>query len=235
MRDPDSPPAIGAALRSDAWFASCAPALQDALLALGRAVPLDAGASLFKRGDAEQDLCCVVAGALRVGALQGDGSESLLSYLEPYQWFGEISLLDGLPRTHDAFAEGRSVVWRVPRPALQSWLDANPQHWRDIARLACTKLRQSFELLEDIAHLPLAQRLAKRLWAAAHGNGARPDSPRRRLQLPQEQLALMLGVSRQTANKALRGLEKQGLLQLHYGVIEIRDLAALARAAAAAR
>ena len=224
-------PALQAALRTDAWFGSCAPPLQEALLGLGRAGQLAAGERLFTRGASAEGLCCVTAGALRVGALQPDGSESLLGYVEPYQWFGEISLLDGLPRTHDAVADVDTTVWQVPQPELRVWLDANPAHWRDVARLVCTKLRLAFTMLEDIAHLPLEQRLAKRLWLVAHGNGTRPDAPRRQLRLPQEQLALMLGVSRQSANKALRALEDKGVLKLRYGAIELIDVAVLARAA----
>jgi CRP/FNR family transcriptional regulator, cyclic AMP receptor protein len=225
------PVALQAALRTDAWFAECAPALQQALLALGRPVALASGERLFVRGAAAEGLCCVTAGALRVGALRPDGSESLLAYVEPYQWFGEISLIDGLPRTHDAVADGETVVWQVPEPPLRAWLAAQPQHWQDVARLACAKLRLAFTLLEDIAHLPLEQRLAKRLWWVAIGHGARPDAPRRHLRLAQDQLALMLGVSRQTANKALRGLADKGVLKLRYGEVEVLDPAQLARMA----
>lgn len=85
-----------------------------------------------------------------------------------------------------------------------------------------------FGAIEDIAHLPLEGRLAKRLWLVAHGYGGRSGAPRRVLSLPQEQLALMLGVSRQSANKALRALEARGLIALRYGGIELLDLAALA-------
>ncbi|MBX3619299.1 MAG: Crp/Fnr family transcriptional regulator [Rhizobacter sp.] len=225
---PSTPVALQAALRSDPWFAGCAPALQAALLGLGRMARLPSGTRLFARGDEAAGLCCVTAGALRVGALQADGSESLLAWVEPYQWFGEISLLDGLPRTHDAVADGDSTVLIVPQPALLAWLDAHPACWRDLGRLACTKLRTTFTVLEDIAHLPLEPRLAKRLWQVAHAYGARPDAPRRHIRLPQEQLALMLGVSRQTANKALRALEAQGVLKLRYGAIEVVDLPRLA-------
>lgn len=223
--------ALQAALRTDAWFGCCAPELQHALLALGAAVQLKAGERLFGRGADADGLYCVTAGALRVGALQRDGTESLLSYVEPYQWFGEIALLDDLPRTHDAVADGDTTVWQVPQGELRAWLDDHPVNWRDMARLACGKLRLAFMLLEDIAHLPLEQRLAKRLWLAAHGNGGRTGAPMRKLRLPQEQLALMLGVTRQTANKALRALEARGVLHLHYGVIELNDMRALASAA----
>ncbi|HEV8692363.1 MAG TPA: Crp/Fnr family transcriptional regulator [Ideonella sp.] len=218
-------------LSADAWFAHCPGELRAALLRMGRVQRLGPGEALFARGQAAEGLCCVLEGALRVGAVQADGSESVLAFVEPGQWFGEISLIDGLPRTHDAVADGPTVVLRVPQAALQAWLAEHPAHWQPIAQLACAKLRMLFGVLEDIAHLPLEGRLAKRLWLLAHGYGARTGPPRRLLRLPQEQLALMLGVSRQSANKALRALEARGLIALRYGEIELLELARLADAA----
>ncbi|HEU4459866.1 MAG TPA: Crp/Fnr family transcriptional regulator [Methylibium sp.] len=219
---------LHAALASDAWFAGCDPALRDELLRLAQPRSLAPGGSLFRKGEDAEGLCCVTAGALRIGSLQADGSEQLLGYLEPYQWFGEISLIDGEPRTHTATADGPTTVLLAPQPALLAWLDRHPACWRDVARLACAKLRLSFGVLEDIAVLPLEQRLAKRLWLVATGYGARGEAPVRRLvRLPQEQLALMLGVSRQSANKALRALEKAGVIALHYGAIELLQPEAL--------
>lgn len=228
------PAALRAALESDAWFASCDAMLREALFERARLWRLAGGERLFARGADAEGLCCVCAGALRIGAMQADGSESLLAYVEPYQWFGEISMIDGAPRTHDAVADGDTAVLVVARAALHDWLREHPAHWRDLARLACAKLRMSFGVLEDIAHLPLEARLAKRLWLLAHGFGAR-ESARRVVRLPQEQLALMLGVSRQSANKALRGLEAQGWVALRYGEIEILDLDALPKIAALPR
>lgn len=225
---------LQAALATDPWFAGCPDALQQALIERGRLVRLAAGEALFGRGDDADGLCCVIAGGLRVGALQPDGGESLLAYIEPYQWFGEISMLDGQPRTHDAVADGPTTVLLIEQPVLHAWLAANPAHWRELGRLACAKLRVVFSVLEDIAHLPLEQRLAKRLWLVAHGYGARIEGARRQVRLPQEQLALMLGVSRQSLNKALRSLETRGVVARRYGVIELVDMSALGAAAGVA-
>lgn len=234
MNDQDipDPPSIDgrwtAVLHDDLWFAHCPGELREALLRLARPLRLAPGEALFARGQAAEGLCCVLRGALRVGAVQADGSETVLAFIEPGQWFGEISLIDGRPRTHDAVADGATELLLVPQAALLAWLQEHPAHWRPIAELACAKLRMLFGVLEDIAHLPLEGRLARRLWLLAHGYGARSGPPRQLLRLPQEQLALMLGVSRQSANKALRTLEARGLIALHYGGIELLDLPALA-------
>jgi len=219
------------ALRTQLWFAACPADFQTALIERSRLWKLAPGEHLFERGGVPEGLCCVVAGALRVGAVLADGSQSMLFMLEPYQWFGEISMLDGQPRTHDAVADVDSTVLVVPQTDLHDWLSAHPQHWRDLARLACGKLRMMFMALEDLTQLPLEQRLAKHLLLALNGYGASAASARTRLRMPQEHLALMMGVSRQTINKALRTLEASGAIALRYAEIELIDAAALQRLA----
>lgn len=219
------PPGLLNALRTDAWFLSCPADLQEAMPTLGRLWLLGHGEALFARGGAAQGVCCVIAGALRVGSLQADGSESLLAYVEPYQWFGEVSLIDDLPRTHNAVADGDTTVLVVPQDTLHDWLDQHPAHWRDFARLACAKLRTAFSVLEDNANLTLEQRLVRQLQLVSHGYGMRQGPARRQIRLPQEQLALMLGVSRQSVNKALQALEAKGAIALRYGTIELLSIA----------
>lgn len=215
-----APPGLHTALASDEWFSACDPALQAELLRLARMRHLVHGESLFARGGEADGLCAVVAGALRIGALNAEGNAALLAYLEPYQWFGEISLIDGRPRTHDAVADGPTRVLVVSREALLAWLDTHPAMWRELARLACRKLRVLFIAVEELAQLPLEERVWRRLQLVARGYGSR-DAPRRRIRLSQELLAQMLGVSRQSINKALKALEAGGRLRLHYGEIEL--------------
>lgn len=216
------PAALRAALASDDWFVTCPVALQDVLLRLGRVRALVHGQSLFARGGLADGLCCVTAGGLHIGALDAEGQPAELAYLEPYQWFGEISLIDDLPRTHDAVAEGDTQVLVVPRDALVDWLDHHPAFWRDLGRLVSRKLRVTFVALEELALLPLEERLQRRLRLLAKGYGSR-EAPRRRIRLGQEVLARMMGVSRQSVNKALKALEARGALRLHYGEIELLD------------
>jgi CRP-like cAMP-binding protein len=221
MPSPETvPAALRTALASDDWFAACPAPLQDALLQLGHMRPLAHGQSLFSRGGQADGLCCVTAGGLHIGAIQPEGQPAELAFLEPYQWFGEIGLIDGLPRTHDAVAEGDTHVLVVPRDSLVDWLYRHPAHWRDLARLACTKLRVTFAVLEELAVLPLEERLLRRLRLLAQGYGSR-EVPRRRIRLGQEVFARMMGVSRQSVNKALKALETRGVVRLHYGEIEL--------------
>jgi CRP-like cAMP-binding protein len=219
-------------ISSGRWFQSLPAELRDALGRSAQVRRLPAGQRLFARGDAPCGLYCVVEGRMRVGAVAASGKEALLALVEAPNWFGEISLFDGQPRTHDAFAEKPTTLLQVPMGALQSLLARHPEYWRDFALLMSHKLRMAFAMLEEQALLPAAPRLARRLLMLAGGYGA-GDACQRSLQLPQEQLAAMLALSRQTTNHILKELEARGILRLSYGGIEILDYPGLCDAAQA--
>ncbi|MET1079802.1 MAG: Crp/Fnr family transcriptional regulator [Pseudomonas sp.] len=211
------------------WFNTLPAALQERLLACAIPRRLGAGQTLFCRGDPPCGLYAVLEGAVRVGAVNQAGKEALLTLVEPPNWFGEIALFDGQPRTHDASAEGPSLLLQLPQAALLTLLQAQPQYWRELALLMSQKLRMAFIALEDLSLLPAAPRLARRLLLIAHNYGEQ-RGPRRTIPLAQEQLAALVGLSRQTTNQILRDLEDRGILHLGYGEIELLDIDRLAEA-----
>jgi CRP-like cAMP-binding protein len=217
-------------LATGQWFSHLPAELQRSLLAVARLRSLTAGQYLFKRGDAPCGLYAVLEGAIRISAVNAEGKEAVLSLVETPYWFGEICLFDNLPRTHDAQAMGACRLLQVPQAAMLSLLDKQPQYWRDVALLMSHKLRLSLINIEQISLMPAASRLAHRLLMIAEGYGE-IEPARRTLQLPQEDLAAMLGLSRQTTNSLLKALEQQGVIGLGYGAIEVLDLQGLRRAA----
>jgi CRP-like cAMP-binding protein len=204
------------------WFSHLPVSLQDSLLAAARVRRLSTGQLLFKRGDPPCGLYAVLEGAIRIGAVSEQGKEALLSLVEPPHWFGEICLFDNQPRTHDAFAVGQCSLLHIPQATLLKLLDEQPVYWRQLALLMSHKLRLTFINLEQLSLMPAPTRLAHRLLMIAGGYGE-IDPPRRVLQLPQEQLASMLSLSRQTTNQILKDLQGQGIIGLGYGEIEILD------------
>jgi CRP-like cAMP-binding protein len=117
---------------------------------------------------------------------------------------------------------GDCLLLHVPQTALLKLLDEQPLYWRQLALLMSHKLRLTFINLEQLSLMPAPARLAHRLLMIADGYGE-TNPPRRVLQLPQEQLASMLSLSRQTTNQILKDLQGQGILGLGYGEIEILD------------
>ena len=183
---------------------------------------------LFSRGDSGEGLFAVLSGALCVGAVDAQGRELLLQVLGPPHWFGEITLFDGGPRTHDVWARGDTLLLQVPQAALQALVAEDPRWWQAFGRLLAEKSRALMLGLEQLAALPAPQRIASRLLALAEGHGMLAEGQACwQLALNQEQLGAMLALSRQTVSEVLRDFEARGWLRRGYGQIELRDPAAL--------
>ncbi|RAS28788.1 Crp/Fnr family transcriptional regulator [Paraburkholderia bryophila] len=214
---------LTALLARSAWFRSAPADMQAQLIEAGRVECLVAGQRLFTRGDTDDGLYCVLDGLVRIGAASSAGKEALLAVIEPVNWFGEIALFDNRPRTHNAYAERDSVLFHVTRAVLAAMLERTPAYWHVFGLLLTQKLRLAFEAIEEAALLPAAQRVARRLLLMAGGYGE-PGALRRVLKVPQEDLAMMLALSRQTINQVLKQFETQGALKLGYAEIEITDV-----------
>jgi CRP/FNR family transcriptional regulator, cyclic AMP receptor protein len=218
---------LAARLERSAWFRSAPAAMQAQLVDSGRVERLVAGERLFTRGDSDDGLYCVLDGLIRIGAASSSGKEALLAVIEPVNWFGEIALFDNRPRTHNAYAERDAELLHLPRAALSAMLERTPAYWHVFGLLLTQKLRLAFDAIEEAALLPAAQRVARRLLLMA-GSYGEPGALRRTLKVPQEDLAMMLALSRQTINQVLKQFEMQGALKLRYAEIEIADVRKLA-------
>lgn len=212
------------------WFSHLPAHLQDSLMAAARLRRLTPGRSLFRRGDPPCGLYAVLEGAIRIGSVSEQGKQTVLTRIELPYWFGEVSLFDGLPRTHDAFSETHTILLQVPQAALTSLLEKEPLYWRHFALLMSQKLRLTFVHLEQQTLLPAPARVACRLLLIAEGYGEINHS-RRIIEVSQQQLAQMLSMSRQSTNKILKDLQAQGVLDISYGEIKILSLEKLRAAA----
>ncbi len=219
-------------LQSGRWFRQLPPAFADALVAMGQLRQLRAGEVLFLRQSPPCGLYAVIAGSVRISGHDGAPEatrETLLVLLGPPAWFGEISVFDNAARTHDAHAHESTTVLQVPHRELQTWLEQHPRHWRDLGLLMADKMRLAFVSLEEQTALTSAQRLARRLllMARGYGLGANEQATRRVLGITQEELAHMLGLTRQTTNQLLHDLRERQIVRVSRGEIEILDLEAL--------
>ncbi|MEJ8858156.1 Crp/Fnr family transcriptional regulator [Variovorax robiniae] len=214
------------------WFARMPLAQQEALLDASELTHWRRGAMLFRQGDpvsaAGSGLYGLARGLIKASTLRQDGREAILSVVEPGNWFGEISLIDGSPRTHDATALTPVDLLTVPPEAfarlMQDVVFANA-----IAALLAARVRFLYELMEDATLRGLRARVARRLCTLARGDATQSPVVRRNVRLSQEALAMMLGVTRQTLSGELTALEAAGMISLGYGRIGILDIDALER------
>ncbi len=211
-------------LASGRWFSGLPSSLQQALCGNARVVTLRAGELLFQRGDDNDGLYGMLDGAVRFGAVNLDGKESVVGLVEPPLWFGEVALLDGGQRTHHAWAESDAKLAHVPLPAITRWLAQHPAHWQHMGQLVVHKLRVVFAALEDADLFPPRERLIRCLVSLARGYGQRDGSPLQSLHVSQERLGSMLSLSRQTVNALLQGLEREQLVACVRGGVRILDL-----------
>lgn len=211
-------------LGRDAWFGSLPEALRDALLAAGRVKRLRDGAVLHARGDSAEGLYVLLRGAIRISGASEQGRSATLTYIEPGTWFGEISLIDGAPRTHEARAVGEAELLCVPAAEFRGLLTRHPEFGLHLARLLAGKLRQTMAWVEDMSVQPLAARLAQRL-LDLHDHQALGAAGQ--VSLSQDELAGLVGASRQSVNRELKGWEAQGWIVQRYGRLRILDAAAL--------
>ena len=154
---------ISQTLGSSEWFRDLPDEVVDLLAGFAQRRRLHDGERLFARGDDADGLYGVLAGRVRISTSASDGRELLINLFEPGGWFGEISMFDGLPRTHDAYAVGATELLLIPRDRFLGLLASQPALYPHFLRMLCLKLRRSFAWIEYEAFLPLPARLAARL------------------------------------------------------------------------
>lgn len=217
-------------LAANPWFAALAPAERRALLAACERQRLRPGEMLFRQGDAvaagQGAFYGVASGRIKASSLREDGKEAILVVIESGNWFGEISLIDGRPRTHDATAIGEAEVLALPRAAFDT-LMRKPAFSLAVCRLLAGRVRSLYGMVEDATLRSTRARVARRLLLLAHGDATHARDARPVVPVSQEALAMMLGVSRQTLSKELQALVAAGVVVLGYGRIEIEDAPAL--------
>lgn len=218
--------------KRNAWFTQLPEDVIHSLVSMSKTKHLAKHQQLHAKGDEADGLYCVLDGKIRVSNVNMHGKEMVLTWLESGSWFGEISLFDGLPRTHDAHAEQDTHLLMLPNTTFQTLLGKQPELYPHFMRLLCQRIRATFALIDETGGLSLSGQLAKRLLLLASGlvNGLpdnKADNGNPIIKVSQESLAQMINSSRQTVNKLLNELKKQGVIHNQYGGIEILDVNAL--------
>jgi len=179
------------------------------------------GETVHHKGDEASGYYGVLSGRIRVSSTSREGKNSTVHFFNQGDWFGEISLIDGLPRTHDAITTEPVQLIVVPKPVFESFLMNDTESLTFLAKCICQRLRMSFQFIEESTTQPLSSRLANRL-LVLHPNTH---------QVSQQELAQMLGVSRQSISKQVLQWEEKGWVNIQYNGITILDNDALAQIA----
>ncbi len=193
---------------------------------------MERGDVLFREGDRGDRLYVITEGKIKLGRTSPDGRENLLAILGPGEMFGELSLFDPGPRTATATAIAETQLIALGNEQLHAFLAAHPRVAATLLAALARRLRRTNENLADLVFTDVPGRVAKALLdlssrfgrPADHGVLVAHD-------LTQEELAQLVGASRETVNKALADFAGRGWLKLEARAVLIQDVERLQRRA----
>jgi CRP/FNR family transcriptional regulator len=187
-------------------------------------VHLNRGEHLFLEGQDGDRLFVVLDGKLKLTRAAADGRENLLSVLGPGEMFGELSLFDPRPRTSSASAVTDATLAALTHEALQPWLYERPEVSFHMLQALARRLRRANDLNADLVFTDVPGRVAKNLLDLADRFGEQEhDGLHVHHDLTQEELAQLVGASRETVNKALADFAARGWLQISARSVLILD------------
>ncbi len=217
-------------IRKAPLFTALDDAASASLLANMVSVKISKGSVLFAEGDGGDQLYVIAEGKLKLGTSSGDGRENLLSILGPGEMFGELSLFDPGPRTSTATAVTDVKLLSLGQEKLLPWLAENPKVALQLLARLAQRLRRTNEAVGDLVFSDVPGRVAKALIDLGERFGKKTEEGLFvHHDLTQEELAQLVGASRETVNKALADFAGRNWLKLDGRAVLITDLERLSK------
>ena len=196
-------------------FAALDPEAAAALRASMDTVNMNKGQVLFNEGERGERLYIITDGKMKLGHTSSDGRESLLAVLGPGELLGELSLFDPGPRTATATALTETTLMGLGHSALRPWLTGRPEVAEALLRALAQRLRRTNDQMADLVFSDVPGRVAKTLLELGEKFGRPlPDGIHVTHDMTQEELAQLVGASRETVNKALADFAARGWIRL---------------------
>lgn len=219
-------------LTSSRWLGGFPPEVLKRLVDAGRIRKLARGTILSRRGQRIEELTVVLDGTLDVSLTSEAGKRHIQVYLESGQVMNLIPLLDEQPTIHDASAHTDAVLLQIGRSEFLAESERDPRVALALMRILCLRSRVLYASLVEAAFLSLRVRCARVLHSLMTQYGThREGHTEITLKLSQEDLADMIGRTRQSVNKELKFLEREGVLRMQYSQFIILDEALLTQIA----
>ena len=188
------------------------------------------GMIIFHKGSLGQTLYIIESGKVRIFILSESGQEISVNVYGCGQVFGELSMLDGLPRSAGAIVMEETHVLTLRRDDFLSLLEMYPRIAQGIIATLSTRVRYTTEYAESLAFLNVYGRVAKRLLELAGHHGVEKEGGTKiKLRLTQRDLASLVGATRESVNKVLGTFRDQGLIEVEGQRITILDRRGLKR------
>ena len=200
------------------------------LAALLRELKVGKGDVLFRKSSEGNALYFIREGAIKIVLPSRLGDERIITIFSAGDFFGEMALLDGLPRSADAVAIQSSRLLVLDRSDFLRFLNTNDTAMEKILATLSIRLRKTDELLEDASFLNIPARFAKKLLEIGETFGSSQGNTLKiSLKLSQKEIADMIGATRESINKELRVLREKGLVSVTDESITVHDIERLKR------
>ncbi len=190
------------------------------------------GTTIFDEGEPGDTLYIIVEGKVKLARHAPDGRENLLSVMGPSDMFGELSIFDPGPRTSSAVCVTEVQAATMDSEMLRTWINDHPEISQQLLRVLARRLRRTNASLADLIFTDVPGRVAKTLLQLANRFGTQEGTGLRvNHDLTQEEIAQLVGASRETVNKALATFAQRGWIRLEGKSVVIVDTEHLARRA----
>lgn len=209
-------------------FSALDPGELDRLLAATTTKRLKPKEALFRKGDPGHQLHGILSGSLKVMTTGLDGKDVVFNLMGPGEILGEIAILDGERRSATIVAVEATELLTLDRRELIPFLESHPRAAIGLAGVLAARVRRLSERAQDRQTMPLPGRIAKRLLALSEQHGKRliVGGPIE-IRLPQQDLADLVGTTRESVNKQLRAWEQEGIVGLGRGRVTLKRPEAL--------
>ncbi|OYQ37433.1 Crp/Fnr family transcriptional regulator [Niveispirillum lacus] len=179
---------------------------------------------IFAKGDPGDSLYVILRGRVAVQTESQDAKVMLLNIMDTGAVFGEIAMLDGGERTATVVAQEPTELLRIDRRDFMPFLEQRADLCIRLMSVLCERVRWTSSIIEDTVFLNVTRRLAKRILMLAQNYGRQTDTGTRIAAfVSQEDLANMLGVSREIVNKTLKSFQASGAIIYRNGYIVVQD------------
>ena len=207
-------------------FGNLPPSDLDALLSHARVEHYRPGQEIFAKGSPGRSMMAILRGSVRISTPSSAGREFVLTILAAGEVFGEIALFDGHDRTADATAITDCELLVLDHRDFIPFLERRGDLCILLLKVLCERLRQTDHVVEDAVFERLDTRVAKTLMRLAAGQ-KEPPGKTVSLRVSQQELAGMVGATRESVNKQLHVWQRAGIVRLGKRLIVIDDAAAL--------
>ena len=177
--------------------------------------------TIIKAGDPTDSLYIVIAGRIKVQMSDDEGKEVILAVLGPGDFVGEMGLLDGAPRAASVVTIEQSEFVVIAKEDFNAMLKDNFEIAMVIVRGLVKRLREADRKIESLALLDVYGRVARVLIEFSEDVGGRRVVKGK---LPRQDIAKMIGASREMVSRVMKGLEVEGYIEiLPDGAIALRE------------